>query len=147
MAPLDRCLQEVLLERDVEGCAWDHRPMLSDGSFVVTHRLFHRASLIEVRGELDLAHAPTLGIAVHQALATNPVWLVIDLCRVTFVDARGLAVLLSARRRALKAGVRLILACDVQSTLRLLEHTRLGREFDVRPTRAAALLSLSPIGS
>jgi anti-sigma B factor antagonist len=118
--------------------------MLRDGWFGITQNHFRRASLLEVRGELDVAHAPTLGIAVQQALGTNPIRLVIDLCQVTFVDARGLAALLSAHRCAQKTGARLILACDVQSTLRLLELTRLRREFDVRPTGAAALSPLSP---
>jgi len=69
---------------------------------------------------------------------------VIDLCRVPFVDLRGLSVLLSARRRALQAGVELRVACDVKSTLRLLALARLDRDLDVHPTRAAAL---SPLGS
>jgi anti-anti-sigma factor len=111
----------------------------SDGAFEVTHRHWGHASVLDVCGELDLAHAPALGIAVHQALGTNPRRLVIDLCRVPFIDPRGLSVLLSARRRALGAGVELILACDVKTTLRLLALTRLDRDFDIRPTRAAAL--------
>lgn len=68
----------------------------------------------------------------------------IDLCRVSFIDPRGLSVLLSARRRALDAGVELILTCDVKATLRLFALTRLDRDFDVRPTTAAAL---RPLGS
>lgn len=118
--------------------------MDSDPPFEVTHSLFEKASVLDVRGELDLAHAPALGVAISQALATNPRRLVIDLCRVPFMDPRGLAVLLSARRRALHAGIELRLACDVGSTLRLLALTRLDRDFDVRRTRAAALSGLDP---
>lgn len=116
----------------------------SDPRFEVTHRICEKASVLDVRGELDLAHASTLGVAVNQALASNPQRLVIDLCRVPFIDPRGLAVLLGARRRALHAGIELRLACDVGSTLRLLALTRLDRDFDVRPTRAAALSELGP---
>lgn len=113
-----------------------------DGSFEVTHRHFDEASVLDVRGELDLAHASALGVAVNQALAANPRRLVIDLNGVPFVDTRGLSVLLGARRRALHAGIELKLACDVGSTLRLLALRRLDRDFDVRPTRAAALSRL-----
>jgi anti-sigma B factor antagonist len=127
------------LERDVERSSSGHRLSASDRSFEVTHCHLDHASILDVCGELDLAHAPALGIAVHQALGTSPRRLVIDLCRVPFIDPRGLSVLLSARRRALGAGVELILACDVKTTLRLLALTQLDRDFDVRPTRAAAL--------
>jgi anti-anti-sigma factor len=141
-----RIRSEVVLGRDVERSAVQDRIAHFGGSFEITHRQFDGTSVLDVHGELDLAHAPALGVAVHQALGTTPSRLVIDLCGVTFVDPRGLSVLLSARRRARRVGVELRLACNVESTLRLLALTKLDRDFDVRPTRAEAL-SLGSGGS
>jgi len=104
------------LDPDFEECALRRQPVMSDGSFEVSHRRLVQASVLDVRAELDLTHAPTLGVAVHRALGANPKPLVIDLCGVKSVDARGLAVLLSARRRSLRAGVELRLC------LRHAEH-------------------------
>jgi anti-sigma B factor antagonist len=110
----------------------------ADGAFQVIHRRVERHSVLLVRGELDDTHAPEVGRAVHRALATNPQRLVIDLSAVAFVNYRGLSVLLSARRRELRLGVELSLACDVPSTLRLLAQTRLDRDFEIHATSADA---------
>lgn len=110
-----------------------------DGAFEVAHRTVGRRAVLLVRGELDGTNAPELGRAAHRALASKPHQVVIDLCKVAFIDYRGLSVLLNARRRARHLGIDLSLACDVPSTLRLLKHTRLDRDFDLHATSADAL--------
>lgn len=99
--------------------------------------------ILTVNGELDIARCPRLGVAINEVLRTRPRALVIDLCGVSFADSTALALLLNARRRTLRQRVELRLACDVPSTLRLLELTRLDREFEVYPSRRAALRSLN----
>lgn len=59
--------------------------------------------------------------------------------RLRFVDSTGLAVLVQARRRALRRGIDLKLACDVPGTLKVLALTGLNRSFDVYPTSERAL--------
>ncbi len=96
--------------------------------------------LVSVEGEVDIASAPGLSMTLSEALRDRPRRLVVDLCDVTFLDSCGLAVLLRARRQADAAKVELRLVCDVRSVLRLLEITRLDREFDVHPSLDDALL-------
>ena len=86
-----------------------------------------------------MASSPRLGIAVSEVLRANPEALVIDVCNVDFVDSTGLGVLLEARRRCARQSTALRLACDGASTLRLLQLTRLDRDFDIYPTREDAL--------
>jgi anti-anti-sigma factor len=99
-------------------------------------RTVGRHTVLAVHGDLTHPHAPELGSAVRHALASNPQRLMIDLCDVAFVDWRGLSVPLNARRRSLRLGVELNLACDVPATLRLPASTGLDRNLDIRPTRA-----------
>lgn len=99
------------------------------------------AIVIAVHGELGLPHAPQLGAVAADTLRRLPRRLVIDLTRTTFVDSSGLSVLLNAKRRSVRAGIDLRLACAVPATLKLLALTRLSREFQVHPTLAEALAS------
>ena len=95
--------------------------------------------LIAARGEIDLATSPQLERAVGAALSGKPGHVVLDLCEVSFLDSCGLAVLLGAHRHAQRSGIVLRIACDVPSTLRVLELTGLDRELDVRPSVREAL--------
>ena len=51
-------------------------------------------------GELDLASAPLLGSFVESAVDCGVRRVVVDLSRVTFIDARGVSALVRCRRRA-----------------------------------------------
>jgi anti-anti-sigma factor len=97
------------------------------------------AIVVSLAGDLDFAGAAAVGGALNEQLRRQPSCLVIDLSEADFVDSTGLSVLLDTRRRAVRLGIRLTLACDVQSTLELLALMRLDRDFKVYPTRAAAL--------
>jgi anti-sigma B factor antagonist len=62
---------------------------------------------LTVRGELDMAAAPTLLAAVKSHLASNPGALVVDLSRTTFLDSSGARALLQIAREAAAADVEL----------------------------------------
>jgi anti-sigma B factor antagonist len=64
---------------------------------------------IALHGELDLAHAYTFDEELRRVEAAKPSRLVLDLRELLFLDSCGLARLLAARRRARKAGHRLLL--------------------------------------
>jgi anti-anti-sigma factor len=64
---------------------------------------------IALHGELDLAHAYTFDEELRQVEADGPVCVVLDLRELTFLDSCGLSRLLAARRRARRAGHRLLL--------------------------------------
>jgi anti-anti-sigma factor len=53
-----------------------------------------------LQGELDMAAAPTAENALADVLAERPESLVIDLTDVSFMDSRGLSVLLHAQAAA-----------------------------------------------
>jgi anti-sigma B factor antagonist len=97
------------------------------------------ATILTVRGELDIAQAPALGVCINEALRATPPCLVVDLCEVEFLDSTGLAVLLNARRRTRRLSMQLKIVCNVERTLRLLQLTRLDRDFDVYATLDEAL--------
>jgi anti-sigma B factor antagonist len=95
--------------------------------------------VLVVGGAVDLLCSRQLSAAVNTLLDTVPKLLVIDLRAVELVDSSGLAVLVQARRRALRHGVELKLVCDVPRTLRVLAITGLHRSFEIFPSSEAAL--------
>jgi anti-sigma B factor antagonist len=58
-----------------------------------------RASLVAIRGELDLATVPALRGALAGALERGIGRLVVDLSEVTFVDSVGVGAILHSKRR------------------------------------------------
>jgi anti-sigma B factor antagonist len=95
--------------------------------------------VLELTGELDVAGAPRVAKAAGHALAEDRTNLLIDLCDVTFIDSMGLSVLLTIKRRVIRRGGRLRVACAPGEVTRALEVTRLDLEFDLYATRAEAL--------
>lgn len=95
-------------------------------------------------GELELTRAPSFGVDVSEVLREQPELVVIDLCHASFVDSAGLSVLLNARRRSVRLGIELRIACGVPTTLQTLAVTRLDRDLDVYPTLEAALAGGPP---
>lgn len=101
-------------------------------------RTVGRHSVLMVWGELHHLTAPS-SPERFTAHASKPHQLVVDLCKVAFIDYRGLSVLLNAPRRAHRRGINLTFVCDVPRTMRMLEHLRLDRDFDPDATSAHAL--------
>lgn len=87
--------------------------------------------VVQVEGELDLASVPRVREALHEALATRPAQLVVDLSACTFVDASALSMLVDVHRRAWREGGVLTLRGCSPRVLRLLSLTGLRRVFDV----------------
>ena len=55
---------------------------------------------IALSGELDLASADELDVAIRDAEQTDVGWIVVDLSDVSFIDSMGLSVLLDAKKRS-----------------------------------------------
>jgi anti-anti-sigma factor len=66
--------------------------------------------VVEVDGELDLASAPELERALHQACQEGRGPVVVDLAALRFIDMSGLRVLLAAHEQAERQGRQLLLA-------------------------------------
>jgi anti-sigma B factor antagonist len=95
-------------------------------------------TIAELAGELDLASAPALREQLLHLLQPGSSRLVLDLSRVSFCDASGLAVLVGISRRARLLGGFLRLAGVSPQTARVLRLTGLHRHLPVFGTVWAA---------
>jgi anti-anti-sigma factor len=95
-------------------------------------------TIAELTGELDIASAPALREQLLSLLRPSSNQLVIDLSKVSFCDASGLAVLISTGRRARLLGGFLRLAAVSPPVGRVLDITGLHRNLAIFPTVQAA---------
>ncbi len=91
-------------------------------------------TIAELAGELDLLSASVLREQLLGLLRPGSSRLVLDLSRVTFSDASGLAVLIGTGRRARRLGGFLRLAAVSPQVDRVLDITGLHRHLPVFPT-------------
>ena len=98
-------------------------------------------TVAELAGELSVACAPALRDQLHGLLRPGCGKLVLDLSKVIWCDANGLAVLVGAGRRASLLGGFLRLAAVPPQVDRVLHSTGLHRHLSAFPTVQAALAS------
>ncbi|KQC35299.1 hypothetical protein UK82_27275 [Frankia sp. ACN1ag] len=99
----------------------------------------HRGSAetsVEVSGEVDLASVGAFRSALLAAVRTEAPTVVVDLAEVDFLDALGLGALVSARKRAIMSGQRLVVIGARPLAYRLFVLTDLAGPFDVRRREA-----------
>jgi anti-sigma B factor antagonist len=87
--------------------------------------------MIAIRGELDLAHAYTFDEELRRIEESRPACVVINLKELSFMDSCGLARLLAARRRARRAGHRLILVRGSAGIQRLFALSAVDEAFEM----------------
>jgi anti-sigma B factor antagonist len=87
------------------------------------------ASVVVPTGELDLATAPTLEVALTEAFANDAPRIVLDLRELAFIDSSGLRTLLTARRRAEEAGCQFSLVAGHAALERTLEIAGVHKVF------------------
>jgi anti-sigma B factor antagonist len=95
-------------------------------------------TIATLTGELDVACSPVLREQLLGVLTPRTSRLVVDLSKVTFCDASGLAVLLSTGRRASLLGGALRLAAPAPVVVAALRMSGLLRQFSIFPTVLAA---------
>jgi anti-anti-sigma factor len=95
-------------------------------------------TIAELNGELDIASAPALRDQLLSLLRPGSSRLVVDLSKVSFCDASGLAVLVNTGRRARLLGGFLHLAAVSPQAGRVLNITGLHRHLAHFPTVQAA---------
>jgi anti-sigma B factor antagonist len=86
---------------------------------------------IALKGELDLEHAYTFDEELKRAEASEPDCICLDLRELSFLDSCGLARLMAARRRARKAGRRLVLVRGSAAVQRLFQLTAVAESFEM----------------
>jgi anti-sigma B factor antagonist len=82
-----------------------------------------KATVIAVRGELDLASSPALQEELDRVSASDAEMLIIDLRELDFMDSTGLSVLVRAHQRAEEQGRQLAVVKGPQQVQRLLSLT------------------------
>ncbi len=115
---------------------------MDDYELTVEVRYGPRYVLVTVAGEMDIA-------TVHQlhdwlgALAGGGRPLIVDLDRVTFIDAAGLRVLAGAASQAAAHGVSLTVVCVHHQVWRLFAITGLDRRIPLARTMTQARQNLA----
>jgi anti-anti-sigma factor len=107
-------------------------------SLTLSARTAGGTTVAELGGELDIACAPALRDQLLGLLRRGSSRLVIDLSKVTYCDASGLAVLVGTGRRAKLLGGSLRLAAVSPQMDEVLNITGLRRHLDFFPTVRAA---------
>jgi anti-anti-sigma factor len=108
-------------------------------SLALSTRTAAGITIAELAGELDIAGAPALREQLLGLLWPGSGRLVIDLSKIRFCDASGLAVLVGTGRRASLLGGFLRLAAVSPQVDRVLRITGLHRHLGMFPTVHAAL--------
>ena len=107
----------------------------------VSLRSPHACVIAALSGELDITCAPALREQLLGLLRPGAGRLVVDLSRVSYADASGLAVLVGTGRRAGLLGAFLRLAAPAPAVARVLRVTGLHRQLAVFRTVQAKLTS------
>jgi anti-sigma B factor antagonist len=88
------------------------------------------ATLLVLRGDLDLATAPELREALVEVIGDGE-RIVIDMEAVDFLDSAGLGILVGGLKRARTHGGELELVCSHSAVLKPIEITGLDRVFTI----------------
>jgi anti-sigma B factor antagonist len=94
-------------------------------------RLPSGAVTVAPRGELDLEHAYAFDHELRRVEGERPPCIVIDLRELRFAASCGIARLIAARRRARRAGRRLVLVRGGPAIQRLLALTGVDETFEI----------------
>ena len=86
---------------------------------------------IALRGELDLNHAYTFDEELRRIEGAEPHCIVLDLRELSFMDSCGVGRLVAARRRARRAGRRLVLVRGPAAIQRLFALSAVDEAFEM----------------
>jgi anti-sigma B factor antagonist len=101
------------------------------------------ATVLSVRGEVDVYSAPTLSENLAQLLEEGATAIVVDLSEVAFLDSTGLGALIGARSATEDADGRLAVVCTNDRILKLFTITGLDSVFEIFPTTAEAVAGIT----
>ncbi|MFF8925881.1 STAS domain-containing protein [Streptomyces longwoodensis] len=107
-----------------------------------TERAVGGTTVVELRGEIDILTAPSLGARLDDLTAVVLPDLVVDLRAVSFIDCAGLRMLCRARNRVMERRGRLRLVTDSHQFLRVLSGAGLEGVFEIYNHRPEALTAV-----
>jgi anti-sigma B factor antagonist len=126
-----------------------HRSAAARGGFAISSRVVdERTCVVSLDGEIDLAAAPTLKVALLELLRERHTRFVVDLSLVRHIDSTGLGVLVGLRKRLADDGV-VVIAAVPRNALRVFQVTGLDARFEIFSTvdRALAHATDSSMGT
>ena len=100
-------------------------------------------SVIRLSGNLVMSNADHYRSQLTRYIQQDHSLLVVDLSQVTFVDSSGLAVLISAFKKAHKLGGNLFLLSPQNNVRTLIELTRLNQLFEIYEDEQVAIGDLN----
>ncbi|TDW94126.1 STAS domain-containing protein [Kribbella sp. VKM Ac-2566] len=121
-----------------------HRPAAASGPFVCSWSAVGDCAVVRVAGTVDVRTAPTFAHELQHVITTKLPRLVVDLRRVTAMEATGLDVLADAHELAVRHGGWLRASGAGQWLADLTRATGAGRPLDHYPTLAEALPAYRP---
>ena len=95
-------------------------------------------TVVTATGLLNMAAAPELRQAIHDALDPAPRRILVDLAAVEFIDSSGLGALIAGLRAARDAGGDLRIAAPGPQVAMVLQLSNLDRVLISTPTAEAA---------
>jgi anti-sigma B factor antagonist len=96
------------------------------------------APVISVMGEVDRATAPALEQTLLSTTDDQAGEAIVDLTSCSFLDSRGLGVLVAARARLARSNQRLAVVLPKPSVLRIFQITQFDELFEIYPSLRAA---------
>lgn len=95
--------------------------------------------VLSPKGEIDMAHSPSLQKTIAAAQAAKPPKLVLDLAAVPYMDSSGIATLVEALQTSMRNKTKLVL-CNLSPRVRsAFEISRLIQMFSVAASRDEAM--------
>jgi anti-sigma B factor antagonist len=124
------------------------RRVLVHGFELTVQQIGTGAVSIRLRGALDLAYAYRFDDELRHAERDASSCLVLDLRELDFVDSAGISRILAARRRARRAGRRLVLVRGSKAVQRFLQVAALTEHFEfvTEPHEAVPRSASAPAG-
>jgi anti-anti-sigma factor len=105
---------------------------------ITTHRRTDGGVVLVVRGELDMASAESLRVALSNAAASwRPPIIIVDLLYVTLIDSSGIGALVAGYKAALAIGARFKVANANSLVHQQLRVTGLVDVLDAGPAPSA----------
>jgi anti-sigma B factor antagonist len=101
------------------------------GSFRADVRRVDGGVVVRLQGELDVYSAPMLRRAFVDFKHGQGVTVVVDLARLTFMDAAGLGALLTARRDVVARGGQMVLHAPSPAVSRVIQITGIANRFPI----------------
>jgi anti-sigma B factor antagonist len=111
---------------------------IADGTLTVRTAREGDSYVIALRGELDLANAPTAEAALDDALSTTEARVIVDLSGLEFIDSTGIALLVAALARNHGKPRLGFVPSKSPAVTRVLELTGLAERLPLADSRADA---------